>query len=63
VEGGMDRLSVQIYQVSLNGGPLTPVAVASGFNRGVFGEQHAVLAHAYNLADGSQGVDVLSRDG
>jgi dipeptidyl-peptidase 4 len=63
VEGGMDRLSTQIYRVSLNGGPVTPVAVAAGFNRGAFGDQHAVLTHAYNLADGSQGVDVLSRDG
>ncbi|HTW33553.1 MAG TPA: DPP IV N-terminal domain-containing protein [Rhizomicrobium sp.] len=63
VEGGMDRLSVQIYGVSLNGGPVTPVAAAPGFNRGMFGEQHGIFARAYNLADGSQGVDVLSRDG
>jgi dipeptidyl-peptidase 4 len=63
VEGGTDRLSVQIYQVSLNGGPVTPVAAAPGFNRGSFGDQHAVFTHAYNLGDGSQGVDVLSREG
>jgi dipeptidyl-peptidase-4 len=63
VEGGTDRPSVQIYQVSLNGGPVTPIAAAPGFNRGAFGDQHAMLTHAYNLADGSQGVDVLSRDG
>ena len=63
IEGGMDRLSVQIYQVSLNGGAVTPVAAMPGFNRGAFGEQHDVFTHAYNLADGSQGVDVLARDG
>ncbi|HUO91373.1 MAG TPA: DPP IV N-terminal domain-containing protein [Rhizomicrobium sp.] len=63
VEGGRDRLSVQIYEVPLAGGAPKPVAVAAGFNRGAFGEQHAVMARAYNLADGTQGVDVLSRDG
>lgn len=63
VEGGRDRLSRQIFEVPLAGGSPKSVAAASGFNSGAFGEQHAVLTHAYNLSDGSQGVDVLSRDG
>ncbi|MGH6876500.1 MAG: DPP IV N-terminal domain-containing protein [Rhizomicrobium sp.] len=63
VQGGADRLSRQIYRVSLSGGAVVPVAAARGWNAGKFGEQHAVFAHAYNLADGSQGVDILTRDG
>ena len=63
VEGGRDRLSVQIYEVPLAGGAPKPVAIEPGFNRGAFGAQHAVFARAYNLGDGSQGVDVLARDG
>jgi dipeptidyl-peptidase-4 len=63
VQGGTDRLSTQIYRVSLSGGAAMPVAVARGLNTGQFGEQHAVFARSYNLADGSHGVDVLSRDG
>jgi len=63
VQGGVDRLSTQIYRVSLNGGAVVPVAVARGSNIGQFGEQHAILAHSYSLADGSHGVDVLSRNG
>ena len=63
VEGGRDRLSRQIFEVPLAGGVPKPIAAAPGTNSGAFGDQHAVLTHAYNLADGSQGVDVLSRDG
>ena len=63
LQGGTDRLSTQIYRVSLNGGAVTPVAIARGLNTGQFGEQHAVFAHGYNLLDGSHGVEVLSRDG
>ena len=63
VEGGRDRLSREIFEVPLGGGAPKPVAAMPGFNSGAFGEQHAVLAHAYNLADGSQGVDILTRDG
>jgi len=63
VEGGTDRLSRQIFAVPLQGGPAVPIAVAPGFNRGNFGAQHALFAHSYNLADGSQGVEILARDG
>jgi dipeptidyl-peptidase 4 len=63
IEGGRDRLSVGIYEVPLTGGEPKAVAAAPGFNRGAFGDQHGVFARAYNLADGSQGVDVLARDG
>jgi dipeptidyl-peptidase 4 len=63
VLGGTDHLSTQIYQVKLTGGPAMPVAAARGLNGGDFGDQHAVFAHSYNLADGSHGVDLLSRDG
>ena len=63
VEGGRDRLSREIFEVPLAGGAPKPVAAAPGFHSGVFGEQHALFAHSYNLADGSQGVDLLARDG
>jgi dipeptidyl-peptidase-4 len=63
VQGGTDRLSTQIYQVSLIGGTASPVAVARGLNTGQFGDQNTIFAHSYNLADGSRGVDLLSRDG
>lgn len=66
VQGGTDRLSTQIYRVNLNGGAAfspTEIAVARGLNAGQFGEQHAIFAHNYNLADGSHGVDLLSHDG
>lgn len=63
VEGGTDDLSVGIYELPLAGGPAKPLAAAPGFNRGAFGEQHALFASVYNLADGTTGVDVLSRDG
>ena len=63
VEGGRDRLSQEIFEIPLAGGAPKPVAATPGFNRGVFGEQHAVFARAYDLADGSEGVDLLSRDG
>jgi dipeptidyl-peptidase 4 len=63
VEGGRDRLSREIFEVPLAGGAPKPVAATPGFNSGVFGDQHAVFARAYNLADGSQGVDLLTRDG
>ena len=63
VQGGTDRLSTQIYRVSLSGGPTVPVAIARGLNAGQFGEQHAIFTHSYNLVDGSHGVDLLSRDG
>ena len=63
VLGGRDRLSAQIYRVNLTGGGMTPVAPQRGLHAGAFGDQHTVFAHAYNLADGSQGVDVMSRDG
>ena len=63
VVGGRDRLSQGIFEISLAGGAPKPVAAAPGFNSGVFGEQHDVFARAYNLADGSQGVDLLARDG
>jgi len=63
VEGGRDRLSHEIFEVPLAGGAPKPVAAMPGLNSGVFGEQHALLAHAYNLADGSRGVDILTRDG
>jgi len=63
VEGGRDRLSRGIFEVPLSGGAPKPVAATPGFNSGVFGEQHEVFARAYNLADGSQGVDLMARDG
>jgi dipeptidyl-peptidase-4 len=63
VMGGTDHLSQQIYTVKLGGGPVVPVAAARGFNAGNFGDQHAMFSHAYNLADGSHGVDLLTRDG
>jgi dipeptidyl-peptidase-4 len=63
VQGGADRLSKQIYSVSLKGGAPMPVAAARGWNSGAFGEQHAVFAHAFDLLDGSRGADVLARDG
>ena len=63
VEGGTNRLSREIFEVSLAGGAPRPIAAVPGFNTGAFGDQHAVFAHAYNLGDGSQGVDVLSREG
>ncbi len=63
VQGGTDRLSTQIYRVSLKGGAAVPLAAARGHNSGQFGEQHAIFAHNYNLLDGAHGVDVLSRDG
>jgi dipeptidyl-peptidase-4 len=63
VQGGTDRLSHQIYRVSLKGGPIEPVAVARGLHAGQFGEQHAIFTHSYSLLDGSHGVDLLSRDG
>src|ERR1700733_11356738 len=63
VSGGSDRLSKQIYRVSLKGGDPAPLATSPGTHGGEFGEQHEILAHSYNLADGSQGIDVLMRDG
>ncbi|HEX3432078.1 MAG TPA: DPP IV N-terminal domain-containing protein [Rhizomicrobium sp.] len=63
VEGGTDRLSRQIWRVNLKGGTPIPIAAARGLNTAEFGEQHAIFAHGYNLLDGSNGVDVLSRDG
>ncbi|HEY3636839.1 MAG TPA: DPP IV N-terminal domain-containing protein [Rhizomicrobium sp.] len=63
VAGGTDRLSTQIYKMSLNGGAATPLAAARGLHDGEFGEQHAIFAHRYNLLDGTLGVDILSRDG
>jgi dipeptidyl-peptidase-4 len=63
VQGGTDRLSKQIYSVSLKGGAAMPVAAARGWNSGRFGEQHAVFAHAFDLLDGTRGVDVLARNG
>lgn len=63
VEGGTDRLSRGIFEVPLAGGAPKAIAAAAGFNSGVFGEQHDVFARAFNLADGSDGVDVMSRDG
>ena len=63
VEGGRDRLSRGIFEVALTGGPPKPVAAIPGFNSGDFGEQHALFAHGFSLADGSQGVDVVTRDG
>jgi dipeptidyl-peptidase-4 len=63
VEGGRDRLSRGIFEVPLAGGAPKPVAAAPGFNTGRFGEQHALLVRSYDLADGSQGVDVMTRDG
>jgi len=63
VEGGRDRLSRQIFEVSLNGGAVKLLAAAPGLHNGVFGEQHGVFAHRFNLADGSEGVDLLTRDG
>jgi dipeptidyl-peptidase-4 len=63
VEGGRDRLSQGVFEVPLAGGAPKPIAAAPGFNSGVFGEQHGMFARAYNLADGSQGVDLMTRDG
>ena len=63
VQGGTDRLSTQIYRVSVKGGAAVPIAVTRGLNTGQFGEQHTVFAHGYNLLDGSHGVDLLSRAG
>jgi dipeptidyl-peptidase-4 len=63
VEGGRDHLSRGIFELPLAGGAPKPVAASAGTNRGDFGDQHAVLAHRYSLADGSQGVDVIARDG
>jgi dipeptidyl-peptidase 4 len=63
VEGGRDRLSRGIFEVSLSGGAPKPIAAMPGFNGGDFGEQHGLFAHNYDLADGSQGVDVIARDG
>ena len=63
VEGGRDRLSKGIFEVPLTGGAAKPVAAVAGFNSGDFGEQHGLFARSYNLADGSQGVDVMARDG
>ena len=63
VEGGKDRLSRGIFEVPLGGGAPKPLAAMQGLNTGNFGEQHALFAHGYSLADGSQGVDVVARDG
>jgi dipeptidyl-peptidase-4 len=63
VQGGADRLSRGIYRVPLKGGEPVPLAADKGINAGDFGHQHAVFAHSYNLADGSQGADVRRADG
>lgn len=63
VAGGQDRLSVGVWRVALGGGAPVPVAVQRGFNGGKFGDQHAVFAHSYSLADGQHGVDILTRTG
>lgn len=63
VSGGDTTGSKKIYRVKLAGGPLVPLAATSGINGANFGEQHDVFAHSYNLLDGSQGADLLSRDG
>jgi len=63
VLGSADTLSRGIYSVTLAGGAPRAIAAQRGWNSGKFGEQHAIFAHAYNLADGTQGVDVLSREG
>jgi dipeptidyl-peptidase-4 len=63
VEGGTDRLSRGLYRVPFAGGAPAPLAAAPGINMGEFGHQHAVFAHTYNLADGSQGADVRRADG
>ncbi len=63
-----DRTSRVIYEIPLTGGTPNPVGLSNlhlllGLNGGEFGAQHAIFAHSYNLGDGSQGVDILSRDG
>jgi dipeptidyl-peptidase-4 len=61
VQGGTDRLSRGLYRVPLAGGTPAPLAAQRGVNAGEFGHQHAIFAHLYNLANGSQGVDIRRR--
>jgi dipeptidyl-peptidase-4 len=63
VEGGTDRPSRGLYRVALAGGAPAALAAEPGLNTAEFGHQHGVFAHSYNLADGSQGVDIRSSTG
>jgi dipeptidyl-peptidase 4 len=63
VQGGTDRLSRGLYRQSLAGGEPVPLATRPGINTAEFGHQHEVFAHSYNLADGTQGVDIRHADG
>jgi dipeptidyl-peptidase-4 len=64
VQGGTDRLSRGIWRVPLAGGAPEPLSDARGVHGASFGrEQHAIFAHAYNLADGAAGTDVRDARG
>ncbi len=63
VAGGRERLSRGLWRVPLAGGEPEPLAAAPGLHSARFGEQHAIFAHAYSLADGSAGTDVRDRGG
>jgi dipeptidyl-peptidase-4 len=63
VQGGADRLSRGIWRVPLAGGRPVALADARGLHTATFGEQHAIFAHRYNLADGRAGSAVRDARG
>ena len=63
VSGGRERPRAALWRVPLAGGEPKPLAAAPGLHGARFGEQHAIFAHAYSLADGSAGTDVRDRGG
>ncbi|HEY1836210.1 MAG TPA: DPP IV N-terminal domain-containing protein [Rhizomicrobium sp.] len=63
VSGGTSRLSQLLYRIKLSGGAPMALADRPGLHDANFGEQHAIFAHHYSLADGTAGVDVRAHDG
>jgi dipeptidyl-peptidase 4 len=63
VQGGTDRLSRGVWRLPIAGGRPVALADARGLNAASFGEQHAIFAHRYSLADGSAGTDVRNARG
>ncbi len=63
VQGGTGRLSRGIWRVPLAGGRPVALADEPGLHAAGFGEQHAIFAHSYNLADGRAGTDVRDARG
>ncbi len=63
VDGSTDRLSREIWSVAASGGAPVKLTAARGLHSAGFGDQHGLFAHRFTLADGTQGADLIERDG